>query len=117
MAACKVDKHNRLRFGFVVVTVAAVLLTYFSGMLRDIELLSLLEGESILRIRWWLLVSGCSKECGLVGHFPKLMLVLLVLEMKCCWFVNKFQLAARNHPEHEEDDTIVREVLTVGEGI
>jgi hypothetical protein len=26
------------------------------------------------------------------------MLVLLVLEMKCTWFINKFQLTARNYP-------------------
>jgi hypothetical protein len=42
MSASKIDKHNRLRFGLVAVTVVAVLLTYISGMLRDIELLSIL---------------------------------------------------------------------------
>lgn len=36
MAACKVIQHNKLRFGFVVVTVTAVLLTYLSGMLKDV---------------------------------------------------------------------------------
>jgi hypothetical protein len=44
MAACKVTQHNKLRLGFVVVTVAAVLLTYLSGMLKDVELLGLLDG-------------------------------------------------------------------------
>ena len=36
MSICKIDKHNHLRFGFVAVTVVAVLLTYISGMLKDI---------------------------------------------------------------------------------
>ncbi len=45
------------------------------------------------------------------------MLVMLVLEMKCCWFVNKFHLAAKNYPENQAEDSIVRDVLTIGEDI
>lgn len=45
------------------------------------------------------------------------MLILLVVEMKCCWFVNKFQLAARNYPDNQPEDSIVHDVLTIGEEI
>lgn len=115
MAACKVVQHNKLRLGFAAVTVIAVLLTYISGMLRDTEVLGLIGVENAVRMRWWLLISGCSEECGVTAHFPKLMLVLLVLEMKCSWFVNKFQITARNYPPEHEEDIIVRDVLTTGE--
>ena len=57
----------------------------------------------VLNIRWWLYVGGCSVEAGLMAHFSKLLLILIVVEKKCCWFMEKFYIVQIKRPELEED--------------
>lgn len=35
--------------------------------------------------------------------------------MKCSWFVNKFQITAKNYPPEQEEEVIIRDVLTAEE--
>jgi hypothetical protein len=65
-----------------------------------------------LELRWWLYVGGCSVEVGLAAHFSKVVLVLMVIEHKCSWFMGRFYAVQARSPEWEEDRQ-AEEVLVV----
>ena len=62
--------------------------------------------------RWILWVAGCSEERGIEAHFSKIFLICLVLEMKCSWFINKFELVQKRSREQEES-LVIRQVLDI----
>lgn len=79
--------HDSLRKWILLITVLSIILRYLSKIFTTEEISSLVSNDTIIMWRWMLYVGGCSIESGWQSHASKVVLVLIVLELKCCWLV------------------------------
>jgi hypothetical protein len=99
MESNKVKAHDNLRFWMVVITSLSILLVHFSKALQKKDVVGILGPDLTLTLRWWLYISGCSIELGMIAHYSKLILLLIVIERKCSWFMGRLYAVQEQSPQ------------------